>query len=73
VLLDQHRTCQTQQGGRDWENTHHIGAVFDLSVDAFQRIGSLNLTPMPLRENGERQPVMSGVVEHGRNPGVRAA
>jgi hypothetical protein len=43
VLFEQDRSDQAGDGGRVGEDAHHIGAPLDLAVEAFQRVGAVDL------------------------------
>jgi len=49
---------------RRWEDLDDVDAAFDLAVDPLQRVGGLDLLPVPFWEGGEGGEVVLGVQEH---------
>jgi hypothetical protein len=63
VLLKHQRAGKTTDGGLIRKDPHHIGSALDLFVQAFKRIGGVDLPPASLRESLAGQHVILGA-EH---------
>ena len=62
VLLQHERADQAHDRGLVGEDGHHIGAALDLAIEAFDRIGRMQLRPMLFRERHVTEHVVFGVV-----------
>jgi len=50
VLLEQQRSDQARDAGFVREDAYDVGPALDLGVQAFERVGAVNLQPMRLGE-----------------------
>ena len=65
VLLEQDRPDQAGDRGLVGEDADHVGAAFDLAVDAPQRIGRVDLGPVLFGEAHIGEHVLLGFIEQG--------
>lgn len=60
VLLEQERSDEAGDGVLVGEDADHVGASLDLAVQAFERIGRMQLGAMPGRERHIGQHILLG-------------
>jgi hypothetical protein len=60
VVLDEQQAGQAQQRGVVGDDAHHVGGPADLAVDALQRVGAVQLGPVPAGQLLTGQPLGLG-------------
>jgi len=69
LLLQQLAAHQPRDRGVVGEDADHVGAPFDLLVQALERVGAPDLAPVLLGEVQERQHVVAGGLHHRHGAG----